>query len=117
MVRPETCIKEYINPDWIPPLQTPPFPEYTSGHSVISSAAAVVLTDIFGSDFKFEDDTENEFGLATRSFISFEHAAEEASISRLYGGIHYRPAIENGIKQGKAIGNLILSKIRVKEVK
>jgi hypothetical protein len=113
MVRPETVINEYIDPDWVPALQTPPFPEYTSGHSVISSAAAVVLTDIFGSNFQFEDDTENEFGLPTRSFRSFEHAAEEASISRLYGGIHYRPAIENGIKQGKAIGNFILGRINI----
>lgn len=113
LVRPETVINEYIDPDWLPLLQTPPFPEYTSGHSVISAAAATILTGLLGEDFAFDDDTEVEFGLPVRSFRSFRHAADEASISRLYGGIHYRPAIENGVKQGNAIGKLILERIRI----
>ena len=81
----------------MPLLQTPPFPEYTSGHSVISSAAAEVLSEMFGEQVAFVDDTEVPFGLPTRSFTSFREAAEEAAISRLYGGIHYRDAIEVGI--------------------
>jgi hypothetical protein len=104
VIRPETYINAYLDQGWRPLLQTPPFPEYTSGHSVISAAAAVVLTQIFGPDFKFRDDTEVPFGLPIRSFTSFWSAANEAAMSRFYGGIHYRGSIENGLKQGEAIG-------------
>lgn len=110
-IRPETAIKRLIDPEWKPLLQTPPFPEYPSGHSVISSAAATVLTQLFGSRFSFTDDTETEFGLPARKFNSFWQAANEASISRLYGGIHYRDAIDNGIRQGRAVGNLALLRL------
>jgi hypothetical protein len=110
-IRPETVINEYIDPEWLPELQTPPFPEYTSGHSVASSTSAVILTRIFGDDFAFTDDTETEFGLDSRSFTSFNHAAEEASISRLYGGIHFMPAITNGVQQGRGIGQLVLDRL------
>ena len=92
-------------------LQTPPFPEYTSGHSVISTAAAEVLTSIFGANFSYEDNTEVDYGLPIRHFASFKEAAAEAAISRLYGGIHYRSAIENGQTQGKSIGSHVLRKI------
>lgn len=111
VIRPETYINQYISEDWVPVLQTPPFPEYTSGHSVISSSAAVALTGIFGDNFSYVDSTETEFGLAARKFGSFYEASSEAAISRLYGGIHYRPAIDNGVTQGKAVGNFILNKI------
>lgn len=114
LIRPETYINEYIDEDWVPLLQTPPFPEYTSGHSVISSASAVTLTKLFGENFSFLDSTEVEFGLPARSFNSFYEASEEAAISRLYGGIHYRPAIEHGIIEGRAIGNFIAGKIRTR---
>lgn len=113
LVRPETYINAYIDEQWRPLLQTPPFPEYTSGHSVISTAAALVLTHFFGEDFSFSDDTETEYGLPIRNFKSFKHAAEEAAISRLYGGIHYQAAIENGQLQGRKIGEKVLSKIRL----
>ncbi len=112
LVRPETVINEFIDPDWLPLLQTPPFPEYTSGHSVASGAASVISTYIFGDNFEFKDDSEVEFGLDPRSFRSFSHAVDEASISRLYGGIHYMPAIKNGVIQGKAVGNLTISKLK-----
>jgi len=114
LVRPETFINEHIDEDWVPLLQTPPFPEYTSGHSVISSASAVTLTELFGDNFSFLDSTEVEFGLTARSFNSFNEAAGEAAISRLYGGIHYRPAIEHGVVQGRALGNYIVEKIRTR---
>lgn len=114
LIRPETVINEHIDEEWLPILQTPPFPEYTSGHSVISAAAATALTDIYGDDFAFKDDTEIEFGLAARSFQSFNQASEEAAVSRLYGGIHYRPAIDNGITQGRKLGNFILDQINIK---
>lgn len=112
LVRPETVINEYLDERWEPLLQTPPFPEYTSGHSVISAAAATVLTDLFGEGFAFDDDTEVAFGLPTRSFTSFEDAAHEAAFSRLYGGIHYRMAIEEGLVQGQRVGEHLLRRIR-----
>lgn len=114
LVRPETLINLYLDDAWQPLLQTPPFPEYTSGHSVISTAAAVVLTDHFGPDFSFADSTEIEYGLPVRSFTSFEQAAAEAAISRLYGGIHYRMAIEEGMKQGRRVGEQVVRRTTVR---
>lgn len=114
LVRPETYINEYIDEDWVPLLQTPPFPEYTSGHSVISAASAVTLTKLFGENFSFLDSTEVEFGLPARSFNSFYEASEEAAVSRLYGGIHYRPAIDHGVTEGRALGNFIIEKIKTR---
>lgn len=104
VIRPETYINQEIDQSWAPLLQTPPFPEYTSGHSVISAASAVMLTRIFGDNFPFSDSTEMEFGLPARDFKSFYQAAEEAAISRLYGGIHYMAAIVNGAAEGKELG-------------
>ncbi len=110
-VRPETVINRLIDPEWRPLLQTPPFPEYTSGHSVVSASAAVVLTHFFGDNFSFVDDTEVYFGLPERSFNSFFEASEEAAISRLYGGIHYRDACELGVIQGKKVGTHVVKSI------
>jgi hypothetical protein len=115
LIRPESYINQYIDADWLPLLQTPPFPEYTSGHSVISSASAVVLTHLFGRDFSFTDSTEVEFGLPPRMFKSFMQASEEAAISRLYGGIHYKPAIEHGKTEGRAVGSYIVERIRTRK--
>lgn len=112
VVRPETLITEYIDEEWAPLLQTPPFPEYTSGHSVISRAAAVTLTNIYGENFSFNDTTELEYGLPARQFDSFIDASEEAAISRLYGGIHYMMACENGVTQGQEVGEFIVSKLQ-----
>jgi hypothetical protein len=111
LIRPETYINTYIDQSWRPLLQTPPFPEYTSGHSVISAAAATVLTAFFGRDLAFDDYTETGYGLPVRHFHSFEAAAAEAAISRMYGGIHYRSAVENGLEQGRKIGKAIVKKI------
>lgn len=110
-IRPETVINEKLDPKWKPLLQTPPFPEYTSGHSVISTASAEILTSYFGDNFEFVDSSEVYFGLPQREFNSFNQAAAEAAISRLYGGIHFRDAIESGVDQGRAIGKFIWSKI------
>ncbi len=115
LIRPETYINQYIDEDWVPVLQTPPFPEYTSGHSMISAASAVTLTKLFGDNFAFTDSTEIEFGLTSRSFKSFIQASEEAAISRMYGGIHYRPAVEVGMTEGRAVGTYILQKIRTRK--
>jgi len=108
-VRPVTAIKKLIDQNWSPLLQTPPFPEYTSGHSVISTTASTILTYLFGHNFSFTDYTEVEFGLPVRKFNSFTQASEEAAISRLYGGIHFRDAIENGVKEGEQIGKFIIA--------
>ncbi|HLZ17628.1 MAG TPA: phosphatase PAP2 family protein, partial [Cyclobacteriaceae bacterium] len=102
----------YIDKTWNPILETPPFPEYTSGHSVISSSSAILLTYFLGENFEFVDNTEVFFGLPERKFKSFKHAAQEAALSRLYGGIHFRDAIEEGERQGAAIGQFIVSKVR-----
>lgn len=115
LIRPETYINLYIDENWVPLLQTPPFPEYVSGHSVISSAAASALTGVFGDDFSFTDSTEVEFGLASRSFTSFYQASNEAAQSRMYGGIHYRPANEGGVKMGLAVGGYIGAKLRTRK--
>ncbi|WP_420401848.1 vanadium-dependent haloperoxidase [Flagellimonas sp.] len=112
LTRPETYINNYIDSDWEPILQTPAFPEHTSGHSVASAAAATVLTNIFGDNYAFDDATEVPYGLPVRSYNSFEHAAQEAAISRLYGGIHYKPAIELGVSQGKHVGQHVLNKTK-----
>lgn len=111
-IRPETYINRYIDLKWVPLLQTPPFPEYTSGHAVISNVAAEILTYLLGDHFSFTDDSEKPFGISPRNFSSFREAATEASISRLYGGIHFRDAIENGNQQGKNIANDIITKIK-----
>lgn len=114
LVRPETLINKYIDSNWKPVLQTPPFPEYPSGHSVVSGAASTVLTEIFGQDFKFDDTTETQFGLPIRSFNSFDEAADEAAMSRMYGGIHYRAAIVNGVKQGRDVGHYVVDNLKMK---
>jgi hypothetical protein len=92
--------------EWNALLQTPPFPEYTSGHSVISAAAATVLTNQFGKNYAFRDTTEKQYLGMERSFASIEEASNEAGISRLYGGIHFRSAIKQGKEQGEKIGAL-----------
>ncbi len=113
LIRPETLINQHIDENWKPVLQTPPFPEYVSGHSVASGAAAIALTDIFGENFAFEDDTELPYGLPVRKFNSFNEAADEAAISRMYGGIHYRAAVEVGVKQGRDLGRFVVENLNM----
>ena len=105
LVRPVTYIKKNIDPKWDTLLITPPFPEYPSGHSSQSGAAASVLTSMFGDLFAFDDATHIADNIPARHFESFNAAAQEAAISRLYGGIHFRAAIERGLRQGHCIGN------------
>ncbi|MBN1661353.1 MAG: vanadium-dependent haloperoxidase [Anaerolineae bacterium] len=114
LVRPITYIQSVIDPAWnLPdvtdPVVTPPFPEYPSGHSVQIGAAATVMTALFGDPYHFTDNSHAEHGLPARTFDSFFAAADQAALSRLYGGIHYRPAIELGLVQGRCIGEKINS--------
>jgi membrane-associated phospholipid phosphatase len=104
LLRPVTYIRRVIDPNWSSLLITPPFPEYPSGHSTQSGAAATVLTSFFGGDVAFSDETHLRDGLPARSFESFHAAAQEAALSRLYGGIHFRAAAERGILQGQCVG-------------
>jgi hypothetical protein len=115
--RPITYIQENIRQRWTPYIQTPPFPEYPSGHSVVSAAAAEVLTGLLGT-VAFEDETHIIFDheRLRRSYTSFEAAATEAAISRLYGGIHYRAAIENGLRQGRCVGHLINERLILRPI-
>jgi len=115
LVRPESYINEYIDPDWAPLIQTPPFPEHTSGHSTISAAAATVLTDLFGDNFAFTDSTEVEFDLPVRSFNSFQAAANEVGLSRLYGGIHFKRGNEAGLACGRTVGKYVSEHIKTKK--
>ncbi|MEO5682297.1 MAG: vanadium-dependent haloperoxidase [Chitinophagaceae bacterium] len=110
-IRPVTVINESIDPGWSPFLQTPPFPEYTSGHSTITRAAATVLSKLFGDHFSFQDSSDLQYIGLQRHFDSFIQAADEASVSRLYGGIHYRISIEEGSNAGKKTGELIVKKL------
>ncbi|MEX8547870.1 MAG: vanadium-dependent haloperoxidase [Mucilaginibacter sp.] len=110
-IRPETAIRRYIDASWKPLLQTPPFPEYISGHSVVSTTSAVILTHYFGNNFKYTDDVEVNFGIPPRHFNSFNQAAKEAAISRFWGGIHFMDAIDNGIIQGTKVGNWVINKV------
>jgi len=108
LIRPVTVINNHIDADWKPLIQTPPFPEFTSGHSVTSNAAAAVLTSLLGDNFSFTDETEILFGHKPRTFISFYAAARESSMSRVYGGIHYPETARISILQGKQIGNYVM---------
>lgn len=109
LLRPVTYIQRVKDADWLPLLNTPPFPEYPSGHSVQSAAAAEVLTDLFGPTRAFTDHTHETRSLPARSFTSFRQAASEAALSRLYGGIHFRAAIEDGLTLGRCIGVHVLA--------
>ncbi|MBT9546966.1 MAG: vanadium-dependent haloperoxidase [Candidatus Sericytochromatia bacterium] len=111
LLRPVTYIQQYLDqPQWKPLLTTPPFPEYPSGHSVGSGAAAEVLEALLGPG-QFTDQTHVLRGQKARSFASFRAAADEAGISRLYGGIHYRDAIEQGLAQGRCVGQAVMNRL------
>jgi hypothetical protein len=110
-IRPVTAINELIDDTWMPYLQTPPFPEYTSGHSTITAAAATVLTSLYGDNFAFQDTSDLRYIGMQRHFNSFNEAAAEASISRVYGGIHYRFSVDTGAEQGKKLGLFIIDRL------
>ncbi|RKR80784.1 PAP2 superfamily protein [Mucilaginibacter gracilis] len=113
--RPETVINKYFNADWRPRLQTPPFPEYTCGHSTISSAAAEALTSVFGDKLAFKDTSELEFGIKSRSFASFRKAAEENNWARFYGGLHFHNSCIVANQSGKQVGSLIANKLQMQK--
>lgn len=106
---PVTYVQLVIDSNWVPSLMhTPPFPEYPSGHSVQSSAAAAVLGAIFGANTGFTDNTHNDRGWGPRTFTSFQAAADEAALSRLYAGIHFRTGVLGGQVQGACVASKVL---------
>ena len=111
VVRPVTVINELIDKGWVAFLQTPPFPEYTSGHSTITASASVVLAKLYGDQFAFQDTSDLRYIGLQRHFNSFQEAAAEASISRVYGGIHYRNSVDVGAEAGKKVGMNIINKV------
>ncbi len=114
-VRPETVINKYFDPNWRPYLQTPAFPEYTCGHSTISSSAAEALTSVFGDHFAFTDSTELEFGIKSRSFKSFRAAAEENNWARFYGGIHFHNSCIISTEVGRKVGQMVADRLKMKK--
>lgn len=111
MIRPVTVINELIDKGWTPILQTPPFPEYPSGHSAITAAASMVLANLYGNNFAFQDTSDLRYIGMQRHFNSFQEAAAQASISRVYGGIHYRNSVDQGAEQGKKVAGIIIEKV------
>jgi membrane-associated phospholipid phosphatase len=109
-IRPRPYIRSVIDSTWEPLIGTPPFPEYPSGHSTQSASAAIVLTAMLG-DTPFQDSTVVSLGHAVRKFSSFNAAAEEAGISRIYGGIHFPSANVQGRALGQCIGNKVVARL------
>ncbi len=110
-VRPVTVIKDFIDKDWMSFLQTPPFPEYTSGHSTITASAATVLTKLYRDNLVFEDSSDYQYIGMKRKFNSLQEAAAECSMSRVYGGIHYMISVNTGADMGKQVGGLVVRKL------
>lgn len=92
---------------WTPLIGTPPFPSYTSGHSTFSAAAAAVLAEFYGTDNIAFTTSAEGFAVPDRSYTSFSQAANEAMLSRLYGGIHWRFDNEDGLSGGTLLGNFV----------
>lgn len=111
LIRPETYINRYIDPNWRPKLESPLFPEYSSAHSLISGVAATILSEAHGEQMRFTDTTNVYFGLPSRSFHTFWEAAEEAANSRILGGIHYQFGCDAGLEQGRKLGAFVREEV------
>ncbi len=114
VVRPITYVNRVINPNWQTLFPTPPFPEYPSGHSTLSGAAAEVMIRLLGDSIPWVDSTQMDIGAKPRAFRNFSHARDEVAISRVYGGIHYMPAVMNGMVQGRCVAERVVGRLRTK---
>lgn len=110
LLRPVTYINRHLDPGFSTFVNSPQFPEYTSGHSVASRATSTVLTALLGR-VAFLDDSHRDRGLPARAFADFHAAADEAAQSRLYGGIHYPMGIESGLEHGQSVADLVLARL------
>jgi hypothetical protein len=107
LIRPVSYIRNVMGlANWNTVIPTPPHPEYTAAHAVVSSASATVLGDIFGRQYAFTDHSYDDL-YGPRSFKSFDEYAKQAGLARLLAGIHYRPSIETGLKQGRIVGEMV----------
>lgn len=114
VVRPVTYVNRVFDPKYATIFPTPPFPEYASGHSVISGAAVEVLIRFLGDSTAYLDSTQMDIGLPPRSYKSLSVARKEVAMSRVYGGIHYMNAVQDGLVQGQCIGNRVLQRLKTR---
>jgi hypothetical protein len=117
LLRPVTYIQKYVDEGWTPLIETPPHPEYPAAHAVFSSASATALVDVFGKYASFTDHSYDDLGYKPRSFKSLEEAAREAGLSRLYGGIHYRPSIDAGLLLGGKVASEVINQLKFRKAK
>lgn len=107
LLRPETYLRTYVEPDWQPLRQAPPFPAYPSGHAVLGGSVAQILTALLGPT-AYVDRYGVQYGMKARTYTSFHAAAYENALSRLYGGVHWRVDLENGLEQGQCVGQAVI---------
>jgi hypothetical protein len=114
VMRPVTAVRQVLgHRDWLSHIPTPAHPEYSAAHATLSAAAATALANVFGENYAFTDHSYDHLGMKPRSYASFMDAAREAAVSRVYGGIHYRPSGEAGLHQGQEVGrNVVALKFR-----
>lgn len=112
VVRPVAYVQRVFDPSYRTVIPTPPFPEYPSGHSVQSGAAVEVLIGLLGDTLTYVDSSQVDVGQPARSFTSFTAAREEVAWSRVYAGVHYLPAVLDGLTQGRCIGGRVLALAR-----
>lgn len=114
VLRPVTYIQQYIDSTWLPLIPTPPHPEFPAAHASLSFAAATALTAAFGNECRFTDETYVSIGMPARTYATFNEAATEAGMSRLYGGIHYRHSIDQAFLLGKKAAQHVLNSLHFK---
>jgi hypothetical protein len=112
LIRPVSYIRKVFgDATWLPYIPTPAHPEYSAAHAVLSASAADALTWLYGNIGSFTDHTDDYLGIPARSFNSFTAIATDAGNSRFYGGIHYQPSINTGLKQGRTVADNILKEL------
>ena len=113
-VRPITAVRRLVDEDWTIPIATPPFPEYSPGHSVGAGAMSKILNHAFGGAVSFTDRTQTDRGYEARSFDSFQAAAEQCGYSRVLGGVHYPVSNERGLEQGRNVAEAVAEKVELR---
>jgi hypothetical protein len=114
-IRPITYIQRYIEPQFNTRLATPPFPEYPSGHSYQSASGGEVFKHFFGDDIAFIDSTNSsrdDINGTPRSFTSFSELVQEVSMSRFYGGIHFRQTLDQSVLMGQELGRYVVEQLK-----
>jgi membrane-associated phospholipid phosphatase len=114
VVRPVAYMHRLFDPSFATVIPTPPFPEYPSGHSVQSAAAVHVLSSVVGDTIAFSDSTQVDIGHAPRSYANFTAARDEVAVSRIYAGVHYTPAVVEGLTQGVCIGTRVMERLQTR---